>query len=231
MYTNITFPTNLEKDYSSYIMLKGQQWGTKYKDNKTADYQSLNNEILISLPMPTNGLTDSTSHNWESTEKALLNISKGNLGQIAMKGAVDKAKDAFGSMAAAQQFKTGQTINDFASLTYGGQDFRTFDFEFDLVATNSSDATKLNNLIDAFKYGSLPDQAGTMINYPFFWTIKALKPDGKKYFDVDKCVITNLTINKFPDGNPTIHADGEPVKQNISISFSELYREWRADYS
>jgi hypothetical protein len=230
MYENITYPTNLEKQYSSYVLLTGRQWGTKYKSDKTAKSQTLNNEIYLSLPIPANGISDNTSHNWEAAEGVLLNISKGNIGKMAMKGTLDKVKSSFGNMVAAQQFSSGKTINDYAALNYGGQGFRQFEFEFEMTPDNQKDALKINKIIDVLKIGSLPQNEGYLVQYPFFWRIEALKPNGESYLLIKKCVINNLSVNMFTDIQ-SIHTDGEPTKTIISIGFSEIEKQWRNDYS
>lgn len=225
MNTNLIYPQNLEKNYNSYILLIGQQWGTKYKKNKTSKSQTLNDYISIALPLPTNGLIDTTSHTWDSTEGALLDISKEGLKQRAIKGTLEQIKQMTGNMMVAQQFKTGKTINDFSSMIYGGQSFRQFDFEFEFLPNNVKDSENLKKIIKALKYGSLPKKKGSIIDYPFSWDIKILKSNSDEYFHINKSVISNLSINRFQD-NTNIHYDGEPIQTNISISFSELYKEW-----
>ena len=44
-----------------------------------------------------------------------------------------------------------------------------------------------------------------------------------------KCVINNLSINKFQGDSATIHMDGHPLQTNISIGFTELYKEFQND--
>lgn len=229
MYKNLIFPKNLDQTHSAFIVLIGQKWGTKYREDKTAKFQTQNDYISIALPMPTNGLSDSTTHNWEGSEGALLNPALKNVTKLVMKGLLDKIKASIGNMAAAQQFKSGRTINDYAAMTYGGQEFREFSFDFELIPNNETDAIIINDIIKLLKIGSLPKKLGAMIKYPFFWTVKAVNPMGKKYFSMDKCVINSLSINKFT-GEALIHADGEPIQTNISVSFTELNKEWSNEY-
>lgn len=229
-YINLIYPSNLDKINSNFIMMIGQEWGTEYREDMTAEYQALNNYISVALPMTTAGLTDSTSHSWEATEGALLNLTTGNIGKMAMKGLLDSAKAAFGNMANAQQYKAGLTINDFAAMTYGGHDFRKFEFDFELIPNNATDAKIIKDVIHALKFGSLPKNLGPTRKYPYFWTVQAVNPKGDKYFSMEKCVINNLSIRKFTGDAATIHSDGEPIQTNISISFTELYKEWSDDY-
>ena len=229
MYINITYPTNLEKSYTSYILLSGRQWGTRYKKDKTAKSQTLKDEIYISMPLPTNGLTDNTTHNWEAAEGVMLNFSKGNIGKMVMKGALDKLKASMGKMVAAQSFASGKTINDYAALNYGGQGFRQFEFEFEMIPNNQKDAIKVNKIIKALKYGSLPKNEGSLLQYPFFWRIETLKPDGTSYNIIKKSVINNISISKFTDGM-AMHYDGEPIKTILSVGFSEIEKQWRENY-
>lgn len=229
MYSNLIFPSKINKNYSAYILMIGQEWGTKYKEDMTAEYVALNNYISVALPMPTGGLSDSTTHSWEGTESALLNVSKGNIKKIIMKGAVESVKNKFAKSTAAQEFKSGRTINDYAALTYGGHDFKEFTFDFDLIPDNAADANLILEIIEALKFGSLPKNAGTTIKYPYFWTVKAINPDDEDYFTAEKCVINNLSINKFQDSQ-TIHTDGQPIQTNISIGFTELYKDWAENH-
>ena len=229
-YINLVFPSKLDKEESNFILMIGQEWGTKYRKNLTAKFQTLNNYIAIALPMPTGGLTDTTNHNWEGAEGALLNITQGNVSKMILKGALDKVKGAFGNMVAAQQYKSGRTIHDFAAMTYGGHDFREFSFEFELIPNSANDARIIKDVIKTLKYGSLPKNLNNINKYPFFWTVQAINPKGDKYFSMEKCVINNLSISKFAGDAPTIHTDGEPIQTNISIGFTELNKEWASDY-
>lgn len=230
MYINIVYPTNLEKNYSSYILLTGRQWGTVYRKNKTAKHQSLRHEIYITLPMPSNGLTDTTTHNWEGAEGALLNISVKNAPKIIMRALLNKGKSLLGRMSASQEFVSGITVNDYAALKYTGQGFRQFEFEFEMIPNNRQDALKINQIIEALKIGSLPQNEGPLIQYPFFWEVDILKPNGETYFQIKKSVLNNLNVNRFTEG-ANIHSDGEPIKTLISIGLSEIEKQWRNDYN
>lgn len=228
-YSNIIFPSNLAKNNSSFVLLTGQQWGTKYKKDKTVKSQTLNDYISIALPLPEGGgPEDSTYHNWDSAEGALLNIKESG-GKMAVKGLIDSAKQALGNLVTGEQFKIGETINDYASLMYGGQSARIFNFVFGLVPENQQDAKKINEIIKALKYGSLPELRGVKVGYPFFWKVKIYNA-GIKKIEYKSAVIKSLEINKFPEDSPVIHKDGESIKTNITITFNELYKEWRNEY-
>lgn len=226
MYKNLIFPTKLVKNFSAYILISGQEWGTKYRENMTAEFVALNNYISIALPLASGGVSDSINHNWESTEQALLNVSAGNISKMIMKASLTRVKSIFQKSVAAQEFKSGRTINDFAALTYGGQDFREFSFDFELIPNNATEAKILKEIIQSLKFASSSKNEGSVIKYPYFWTVRVINPKGDDYFTAKKCVINNLAINKFQNSQ-TIHNDGEPIQTDISISFTELYKEYQ----
>lgn len=229
MNSALIFPSNLEKMNSNYIILSGREWGTESRDFKAVRYQTKNNVISIALPMPTNGITDSTTHNWESTEGALLNLNVQDTKKRLIKAGLERTKAIFGNLAAAQQFKSGRTINDYAAMTYGGHGFREFDFDFDLIPNNSLDAKIIIDIIESLKFGSLPEYNDATIKYPYLWSVRAINPEGADYFYIKKCAISSLSINKFQE-NSSIHMDGEPIKTNISINFTSFEKEWANDH-
>ncbi len=84
----------------------------------------LNTNNQIVLPTPTSGLTLNENGNWED-EEGYLSFGGGATAGIAKKVIADVGSTA-------KQFTKGQFINDYASLSYKGSNFRTFSFSWNL---------------------------------------------------------------------------------------------------
>ena len=134
----------------------------------------------------------------------------------------------------------------------GPQDFRTHTFTFHFWPKSDVEATTVNAIIRDFRLGSTPrtgkksNDPGKLMA-PFFhsprqWEIKFCKgttmpvrgPQGTTgietvsagenpyLFQIQRSVITTMTINHDPDGVVGFHSDGNPVHTSLAVTFQEL---------
>ena len=79
-------------------------------------------------------------NNWDASEN-MSNTSAGNF----LKSAIGKrAKDLAPGLAKFTEFQTGQILNDYSALTYGGNNFREFSLNYDLIPSSPEEAETLS---------------------------------------------------------------------------------------
>lgn len=223
--TQYQFPKDLILDIQPYMIFNSYSWSMRGK--KTQDIQSIKKpEDTIILPISTNGVIDSTSNNWEQG----VGLGASGIKDVFVKNILSGISSSLGDLGKYITSKRGFLVNDYASLAYSGTDFRQFEFSFTLIPKNSSEANSINNLVKSFKRNSLPSYTKMKIIYPNYWTIMIKIPNHDDLIKLKNCVLTNMSVQYFNDGVPSIYMDGNPQKTEISVSFTELDRQDKKDY-
>ena len=196
----------------------------KYSVSTTRNTQKISRDLespsSIILPTPSGGLSLNESGNWDETE-GFLDFSSGVIGTMAK-----KLKESGGTVAA--HTIKGEFINDYASLSYSGSNFRTFSFSWDLIPSSMNEAIELSNIIKEIRKKSLPTYSGRLINYPSMWKVRPCKNATIGFFLLD-CVISNFTVNFTPEGVLKMFESGHPTSISLELEFKELYRASASD--
>jgi len=219
------FPKDLNLEIQPYFMFSAFEWSSSRKS--TQELRSIKTPIdTIILPLPTNGIVDNITHNWDEAS----GLTASGYLDVIQKNLINKAIDLTGDLGKYVQAEKGVMINDYASLAFGGTNFRSFDFTFNLTPKNASESKELQNLIKAFKKNSLPLYDDWKIYYPNFWNLKIVFPGGIDIIKVKNCVMNSIIVNHFPDTNLTTFKDGTPIKPELSLVFKELQKINRKEY-
>ncbi len=228
--TELQFPSNLqfgkEESINAFMTFTAYDWGSNPIEKKN---QEINNLKLtagsVALPI-TDGLEDSQSISWETTE----GVGAASILQFAKKTAIDAARGINETITKVTEFKTGQTSNDLASLTFGLSEFREFSFNFKLIPRSTDEALTIARIISFFKEHSLADYRSAIVRYPRFWSVKAFLPSGsagdafQKLMLFEQSVVTGININYFPEGQLSFYRDGAPTTVTIGLTMKELKR-------
>jgi hypothetical protein len=123
----------------------------------------------------------------------------------------------------------GRTKNPHASLTFEGVKFRTFTFDFLLMARNEAESESIKEIIKAFKHAMHPavgDDGSTRFwKYPDNFDIFLLSPNNKYLFHILTSALVDMNVDYTATGNgvPSFFGDtGAPVAVKISLTFKEL---------
>jgi hypothetical protein len=180
----------------------------------------------IVLPAPTSGFADTHDNSWESEEMMV------DLGQIKKTGVAmlaKKIKEAVGgSIAKKIERNQGFLTNDYAGIYYAGNTFRDFTFDWSLIPRNQREAIIIEEMLQYFKYFSLPQYDSWKIHYPHFWEIAILFPGDQEKFIIKDSVMTQFDAKYLQEGAP-LFKDGRPQKVDLTLAFKELYRHSRSD--
>jgi hypothetical protein len=233
----LQFPTNLqfgsEQSLNAFMSFTAKRWSYDTTSKK-------NQEIKVSpitdgsAAMPiTEGLVDSQAINWEVTE----GVGAAGLKQMLVKSGLDILRGLNQTVTKTLEAKKGITTNDLASLTFGLSEFRDFTFTFKMIPRNQADAIRITEIIRFFKERAVPDFTTNVVLYPRFFTIRAFLPSGitgdlfEQLLVFKSAVITNISVNYFPEGTLTFYRDGAPTAVQLELSMKELQRVSGGDYS
>jgi hypothetical protein len=138
--------------------------------------------------------------------------------------ALSKAPGGLGSGLSAA---SGLAANPKKEQVFKGVNFRTFSFEYKFFPRNSSEAQKVLNIIEQFKYHMHPefkDGNNFVYIYPSEFDIFYYN-SGKENTKVHRhtsCVLTDMSINYAPNGMFNTFSDGMPTQIDITLQFREL---------
>ena len=177
----------------------------------------------ICLPTPSSGITLSEGGSWDETD-SFQTFSAASLLGKAVKKTIENVGDI------AKQAVRGFVLNDYASLSYNGSNFRTYSFQWDLIPSSEIEAIEIAKIIQTIRYYSLPSYIdnGYALTYPSMWRVY---PAARTEMNIllKDCVIETLNVNYTPDGVLKQYNSGHPVSVSLELSFKELYRADRSD--
>lgn len=173
------------------------------------------------------------------------------LGGISAGGAIDLAKE-FGMAAIADYFgsKTqdggalsaissslGIARNPHMAVLYKNPNFRSFTFEYKMVAKNAKESREIKSIADTFKTLSAPrplkrNVGGTEIiannllwDYPYIWMLQFSEEIEEFLFKFAPCVLKSVGINYHGEGQAQYFiSEGKKIPAVIilSLEFQEL---------
>ena len=167
---------------------------------------------------------------FNSIKTSAGNISKGTIVANVLSQALQQTN--FGSLSVNDIFSvtTGQILNPNTEVLYKGPKMRTFGLNFKMAPRNSKEADSIKNIIQAFKYATLPKYGGrgdklnaSFVAVPQIVDVSFMK--GNKEIpwvtQYKPAVITDLSISYTPDGAWATLPNGSPVATTIRVSFQE----------
>lgn len=173
----------------------------------------------VCLPLP-NELLDSQSHRWE--------METGIIGQLAG-GMIDKM--SIGGISASKILAEASMSFGFRKplvdpgmfQNYGGSAPRNFNFSFDLIPNNSSEAESIMNIILNLKKFSLPRSiiSGVSLLAPFIFEIEIGNENMRKLINMNDVVMTEIGVNYGADGNMQMFSNGMPKFIQLNLAFAE----------
>lgn len=219
-----------------------------YSKTMSREKRLLRNQIILPIP---NQLVNNRSFAWEGgstksvgsevytafadKEVSIDGFSQG-VKQLSNSGAGDRVTELLKSAAIKtflgdaagnkRDFDRKQIVNDGKRMMFKGTDFRTFQFEFDLVPKNASDVVYMMALTKVLEYHASPDLGAkaVMIRYPSTWDIEFKNAEGGDLdlmLNLKPCVVSSLSFNYTPDGLWRTFKTGHPIHMKVSIGFTE----------
>jgi hypothetical protein len=144
------------------------------------------------------------------------------------RGATRIGSTLTGTNALAQrEIVQGKMVNPHQALMYKGPGFRTFSFEFQLLAQSRAETENIRDIINRFKYFASPDIEGgnagrNFLTYPENFNIFFHTPSDRFMFKILSCALVNISIDYMGSGVQSFFSNGAPVEIKLSLEFREL---------
>jgi len=191
----------------------------------------------IYLYVPVNSMLNGVSLGWDSLETGgpLAGLVADTLeGKLSLASAGEAAASAgvksLGSSGIGAMVKRAQKIQYDPKIRsqFTGVNLRTFVFRFDFVPRSYEELKESMEIIDRFRYNSLPDiSSGGQYIYPDEWSIDVMSK-GKNDSAVSlgiltskKCWLTSVSADYTAGQVWSTFESGHPVKFGVSLQFTE----------
>lgn len=255
---NITFPPDLNRNQAVPFMSMEFQEYRRRSINEQPFYADV---MKIRLPIPENLSEDtSVSYGKASLDSAIGAITESLSGQTPSTGitgtltqigsrlgtaatgiGAQALRELAGNVVGVQTAQTalnaasalsGIAANPFQVVLFQSPNFRTHNFTWKFIPTTLEESQILSNLIQTFKYHSLPgiSNAGAVFfSYPEILKIN-FRPSDDFLYKFKPCVVDSITVNYAPNSPSFVRTSGAPTALTFSIKLQEIEIMTKADF-
>lgn len=197
---------------------------------------------VLALPMPSNGIGVSYNTDYEEISmgvdqlrdiKNLVTQEEGGAGALANqlgKEVGAKAADSFTQLNLSSELERqrGAIVNPHMAALFKGVGFRTFTFNYQMLARSREESDAIRNIIYRFKYHMHPSipRSGArrrFMLYPENFVIGIYSPEDLYLFKISTCALINMSVDYAGSGVPAFFKNtGAPVDIRMSLQFKEL---------
>jgi hypothetical protein len=241
---NLHFPSDLNDSNIPYMSMDF----SAYTRRSIYEQPFFRDIMRIRLPIPSN-LVEQTSVSYDKSAELgpvagavvdTLSPNAGgtadrNLGAIASGVAVGALRNVTAGaerfsglpIGAAASSLTGITPNPFQTVLFKSPDFRAHTFSWRFSPASSEESETLYNIINTFKYHSLPGllgSGGVLFSYPEILKINFQPAAATRFlYQFKPCVVESVTVNFTPAGGPAFFRDTlAPAGIEFSIRVQEI---------
>lgn len=230
----LSYPMSIEKEKSICVTFVAHSMATKdileYSGkrvfggsgkDKVENTSNLSAQGSITLALPSSTLTESFSSNWN-----IGNMASGINDSSVMQGA---------------QIVAGAVVPPVYKAIYTDSTPRTYSFTFSFLPQNKQETTTAVKIIKTFKQwassGNFTSGEGGGEGYmdkiiPYVLNI-TFTEGAKKLQELimpNYCIIENITVNYFDNGQITAYHDGMPKSTSLTLSLKEITVPMREDF-
>ncbi len=229
----LSYPMSIEKEKSICVTFVAHSMATKdileYSGkrvfggsgkDKVENTSNLSAQGSITLALPSSTLTESFSSNW-------------NIGNMAS-GINDTA------IAQGTQIVAGAVVPPIYKAIYTDSTPRTYSFTFSFLPQNQQETTTAVKIIKTFKQwaasGNFTSGEGgegymdKIIPYVLNVTFTEGAQKLQELIMPNYCIIENITVNYFDNGQITAYHDGMPKSTSLTLSLKEITVPMRDDF-
>lgn len=173
----------------------------------------------IALPLP-NELSDSQSHQWETTEGAVGSIVGGMVNNASVGGlSVNKALGELTSVAGFRK----PLIDPGYFQDYKGTEPREFRFSWDLIPSNADEVDQIMLLVYNLKKYTLPKASinGISLVSPYLFDIQIGNPRINALMNMNNVICKSMTVSYAAEGSLQFLPDGMPKYIRLEMTFAE----------
>ena len=230
----LSYPMSIEKDKSICVTFVAHSMATKdileYSGkrafggsgkDKVENTSNLSAQGSITLALPSSTLTESFSSNW--------NI--GNMASGINNSSVMQVTQTF----------AGAIVPPVYKAIYTDSTPRTYSFTFSFLPQNQQETTTAVKIIKTFKQwassGNFTSSEGGGEGYmdkiiPYVLSVNFTEGAQKlqELIVPNYCIIENITVNYFDNGQITAYHDGMPKSTSLTLSLKEITVPMREDF-
>ena len=185
----------------------------------------------IFLAIPESSLIENFSHQWTDTldwSIGIINLIK-KAGHLAVQAAIRSR--ALSTIAPLLQRSAelgfaafGYKINDLQAMSYQNLNLRSFQYIFNLIPKNDSEAETIIKMIRHIKKITTPSYKDTWVKYPAICDVSVYGGHGRMLYKTMLSGVQKFDINYAPAGYMRTFKDGSPAQYTISLDIQELRR-------
>ena len=230
----LSYPMSIEKDKSICVTFVAHSMATKdileYSGkrafggsgkDKVENTSNLSAQGSITLALPSSTLTESFSSNWN-----IGNMASGINDSSVMQGA---------------QIVAGAIVPPVYKAIYTDSTPRTYSFTFSFLPQNQQETTTAVKIIKTFKQwassGNFTSSEGGGEGYmdkiiPYVLSVNFTEGAQKlqELIVPNYCIIENITVNYFDNGQITAYHDGMPKSTSLTLALKEITVPMREDF-
>jgi hypothetical protein len=240
---NLHFPSDLNDSNVPYMSMDF----SLYTRRSIYEQPFFRDVMRIRLPIPTN-LVEQTSVSYSKAELGSVagavvdtlspngsrnaNTNAGAIASGVAVGAVQNLTTAAERLSgipigAAASSLTGITPNPFQTVLFKSPEFRSHAFSWRFSPTSSQESETLYNIINTFKYHSLPGllgSGGVLFSYPEILKINFQPANATRFlYQFKPCVVESITVNFTPANGPSFFRDTlAPAAVEFTIRVQEI---------
>lgn len=155
--------------------------------------------------------------------------SSNNLRQVMLRRLINSVSPTAGG---AVDLITGSTPNPHVAVTFNNVKLRTFTFTWKFSPSSADDSKYLHKIIKTIQRRVLPEKTSEfLLRYPNQVQIEIVPDPLNKLFQFKPAVITDVSVNYAPNGNPSFFRDDMPTDVELSLSFQEIQIRVSGDYN
>ena len=229
----LSYPMSIEKDKSICVTFVAHSMATKdileYSGkrafggsgkDKVENTSNLSAQGSITLALPSSTLTESFSSNWN-----IGNMASGINDSSVMQGA---------------QIVAGAIVPPVYKAIYTDSTPRTYSFTFSFLPQNQQETNTAVKIIKTFKqWAASGDFSGEGAGEGFMdkiipYVLSVNFTEGAQKLQElivpNYCIIENITVNYFDNGQITAYHDGMPISTSLTLSLKEITVPMREDF-
>lgn len=223
VFNNIPTPPRTDKKFLSFpndLTADGRNFCSTFQFMAYGSQLRLGNLITtftrsgaITLPIPEK-LNDQQNIDWSSssaTSTALNMLGSGKLGDTAS------------AVTSLISYGTGYSINPHLWMQFKSPALKEHQFSWTLTPNNEQESRTISEIINKFKYASLPTEKGYVLyEYPSVVMV-ALHPDEKFLYKFKPCIIKSVSVDYNGAGSPSFFKNtNAPTVIKFSIELTEI---------
>lgn len=137
--------------------------------------------------------------------------------------------DLFVKNLAATQVATGVKQSPNVRVLFNSTNLRTFSFSFNLIASSTSEAREINEIVKKFRTELYPEaliqkigdaNVEVGLRFPNRFLLNLYYGEKQVFHKIKPCYLTSMSTT-YNKSQSTMHYDGQPFEVDITLNFSE----------